>query len=84
MKRRRRGLGSSAQVHAKRGHAAVAASNEAARKVIVFAEDGACDMALSNLTAMDFHHGQALANGKLPNGGLLIQARHRFRRGCMR
>lgn len=41
-------------------------------------------MALSNLTGMDFHHGQAQANGKLPNGGLMVQARYRFRRDCMK
>lgn len=86
MKRRRgrAGLGSSAAVHAKRGVRAAESANEAAHNVIRFAEDGACAMAYANLTGMNFHHGQAQAHGKLPNGGLTVRASHVFRRNCMR
>lgn len=86
MKRRRRGLGSSAAVHAVRGEAARSRIRDNARDVIRLAEDGACEMAFGHLTGMHIQHGEALAHGSnaREEGSLMIKARHVFRRNCVK
>lgn len=91
MKRRRRGLGSSAAVHTRRGDDATHSARGDADDAIRLAEDGKCSSAYQYLKIAVMSYGKVIAEheggGKKPSSDL-TQAVHRatdhFGRYCIR